>query len=58
MTDMAAEKQRADTAEAEVKRLRAVIAAKDLLLTAHRLGDPRRAERALTKLEALKFTEE
>jgi len=40
-------------AEAEVARLRAVISAKDELLTAYRIGSHAKADRALAKLEAL-----
>jgi hypothetical protein len=40
-------------AEAEAARLRAVISAKDELLTAYRIGSHAKADRALAKLEAL-----
>jgi len=47
------EHARAETAEAEVARLNEVVAAKDELLMAYRLGSHRKADSALAKLEKL-----
>ena len=44
---------RAEDLQSEVARLRAVISAKDELLTAYRIGSHAKADRALAKLEAL-----
>ena len=44
---------RVDAAEAEADRLKAVIAAKDELLVAYRIGSLRKADAALSKLEKL-----
>ena len=52
-TNADAWKRSCKEAEAEVARLRAVISAKDELLTAYRIGSHAKADRALAKLEAL-----